>query len=205
MTYIDLTHTLVEDMPVYPGDPKPEISQYALLNIEGYNDFRINTTMHVGTHVDAPLHFLEGGKKIASFPIDHFIGPGVVLDARGKDKVDVELLEGININQGDIVLICTGMDHNYRTTDYYENYLSLTEAVANRLVELGVKMIGIDGPSPDREPFPVHKILLSKDILIAENLTNLDQLFGIPKFEVQVIPVKWDTEAAPARVFAHHE
>ena len=74
MHYVDLTRTYTSDMPVYPGDPKSELTQTAFLHESGYNDFTIRSGMHIGTHIDAPLHMIEDGKRISEYPIDRFIG-----------------------------------------------------------------------------------------------------------------------------------
>jgi len=74
MKYIDLTHTFDAQMPVYPGDPIPEFTQVADLHKEGYTDYQIKTGMHVGTHMDAPLHMLEGGKRLSDIAVEKFLG-----------------------------------------------------------------------------------------------------------------------------------
>ena len=76
MKYIDLTHTFDADMPVYPGDPLPELVQIADLHKEGYTDYQIKTGMHVGTHMDAPLHMLDGGKRLSDIAVEKFLGKG---------------------------------------------------------------------------------------------------------------------------------
>ncbi len=197
--YIDLTQTFTVEMPVYPGDLKSELKQIATIEKEGFIDHEIRTGMHVGTHMDAPLHMIANGKKISDFAPDKFFGRGVLIDARGKEKIDADLLA--NIQAGDIVLVLTGFGNKFREAVYYEKYPELTEIFARKLVELKVKIVGADTPSPDRPPFAVHKILLSNEVLILENLTNLEQLIG-KQFEVFALPAKFDTEAAPARVVA---
>ena len=66
MKYIDLTHTFNQNMPVYPGDTPPEFSQTDFFDQQGYNCFQIKTGMHVGTHMDAPLHMLKDGNGFRS-------------------------------------------------------------------------------------------------------------------------------------------
>lgn len=78
----------------------------------------------------------------------------------------------------------------------------VTDAFAQALVEAGVHMLGLDTPTPDRAPFPVHKILLGNGVLIAENLTNLEELLTVPSFIVFALPAKLQADAAPARVIA---
>lgn len=202
MKYIDLTHTFDASMPVYPGDPIPELVQIADLHKEGYTDYQIKTGMHVGTHMDAPLHMLEGGKRLSDISVEKFIGKGCLIDARGASVVSVDFLEKSGAKQGDIVLVITGLSKKYRQPEYYEKFPEIGEGFAGKAIELGVKIVGMDTPSPDKPPFKVHKLLLGKEILIIENLTNLESLIGIKDFEVFALPAKLHTEAAPVRVIA---
>jgi len=199
MQYIDLTQTFGPKMPVYPGDPQSELKQITTIEKDGFTDHQLNTAMHVGTHMDAPLHMIPGGKKISEIGLDKFFGPGRLIDARGKEKIDADSLEGVQA--GDILLILTGFSQKFHEPEYYEKYPELTEAFASEAVALGVKLIGLDTPSPDRPPFLSHKILLGSEILIIENLANLEQLLS-QKFEVIALPAKFETDAAPARVIA---
>ena len=201
MKYIDLTHTFKQNMPVYPGDPKSELKQTAFVNKNGYNDFQITTNMHVGTHMDAPFHMLQNGKRLSKYPIDHFFGKGHLIDARGK-SIDADLLEGKQITKGDIVLIMTGFSSKFGSPDYYESYPEIKEGFASKIIELGVSIVGIDTPSPDRPPFSIHKLLLKNNVLIIENLNNLESLLKHKQFTITALPAKFDCEAAPARVVA---
>lgn len=202
MKLIDLTHTFTDKMPAYPGDPDPSLTQAASIGKEGYTDHLLHTLMHVGTHMDAPLHMIEGGKKMDQISIDKFTGKGVLVDARGKKNVDADLVENMHIEPGSIVLILTGQSSHYRTEKYFKDYPHLTEAFGRKMVELKVKIVGMDILSPDEPEFPVHKILLGNEVLIIENLTNLDQLVGVKDFEVMAFPVKLNADAAPVRVVA---
>jgi kynurenine formamidase len=202
MKLIDLTHTFTSSMPVYPGDPQPSLTQVATLEKEGYNDHQITTVMHVGTHMDAPLHMIAHGKRMDEIPPETFIGKGVLIDARGARLIDANLLEGLTIEPGSIVLIYTGFGAKYRDRSYFENFPTITEEFAKRVVESKVKIVGMDLPGPDQPPFPIHKALLGNGILIIENLTNLDKLLGVTNFEVIALPAKLHADAAPARVIA---
>ncbi len=201
MKYIDLTHTFKQSMPVYPGDPEPELKQIAFLEKDGYNDFQIKTGMHVGTHMDAPLHMLKTGKRLSEYPPEHFFGKGHLIDARGI-SIDASLLEGKEISKGDIVFITTGLSGKFGTPEYYEGYPEINESFALKLIKLGVSIVGMDTPSPDRPPFAIHKLLLGNDMLIIENLTNLESLLEHEQFNVMALPAKFDCEAAPIRVVA---
>ncbi len=189
-------------MPVYPGDPTPELIQSAVITDVDYNEYTLKTGMHVGTHIDAPLHMVDGGKRISDFGLDAFIGRGHLIDARGKKVIDEDLLTGHTIKKNDIVLVMTGWYKKYRDPEYYTSHPEFTENFANKVISLGVKLIGTDTPSPDRPPYPIHKILLSNNILIIENLTNLEPLLTSISFEIYALPLKLDADAALVRVIA---
>lgn len=191
-------------MPVYPGDAKPSVEQTAFLAEHGYNDFSVRTGMHVGTHIDAPFHMIENGKRIAAYDPERFVGTGVLLDAREKKVIGTDLLDGKTLEHGSIVLVVTGFDYFFRSERYFRDFPKMIEQCAQTLVAAGVKIVGMDTPSPDNAPFTVHKILLQNDVLIIENLTNLSTLLSIPKFEVIALPAKYDMEAAPVRVLARY-
>lgn len=202
MKYIDLTHTFTSDMPVYPGDFVPEIVQVSNLRKDGYTDFQIKTGMHVGTHIDGPLHMLAGGEHLSEVSVDNFFGEGYLIDAREKTAIDESVLTSVSVKKGGIVLVMTGFDKKYRQTEYFESYPEMTEGFAQRVIDLGVKMVGMDTPSPDRPPFKIHKLLLGQGILIIEDMANLEELLGVGPFEVVALPPKFYAEAAPARVVA---
>lgn len=202
MKLIDLTHTFTPDMPVFPGDPSPVLTQSAHFTTDGYNEYTITTVMHVGTHMDGPFHMIAGGRKLYEMEPEKFFGNGIVIDVRGKQTIDASVLEHVEINENSIVLLFTGLGSKYRTPEYFEKNPQLTEDFAQKLVELKVKMVGMDMLGPDEPPFPSHKILLGNEILILENLTNLDQLLNAPNFEIIALPAKIEADSAPVRVIA---
>lgn len=202
MKYVDLTHTFTADMPVYPGDPKPKITQTADIYNDGFTMYTVTTGMHVGTHMDAPLHMIKNGKKISDYSVDTFIAHGCLIDARGASTITADFLKDSSPISGDILLIMTGFSEKSHLPEYFEQYPEIDKDFAKMAVEIGVRMVGMDTPSPDRPPFTVHKLLLEKGILIIENLTNLASLIGIKDFEVIALPAKFHTEAAPVRVIA---
>ncbi|HRN77969.1 MAG TPA: cyclase family protein [Candidatus Dependentiae bacterium] len=200
MHYIDLSRTITPDLPCWPNDPPlvlEQITKYGFVI-----DNIVNTGMHIGTHIDAAQHMIAGGKSLAQYPVSKFIGRGVILDASGRDTIDVDLLEDVYMQPGDIVLVHTGRDKAFGVPAYFETYPVFTEAFGYKLVEHKISMVGMDSPTPDNYPFPVHQLLLQHDVLIIEMLTNLDKLFGISKFTVIALPPKFDTAGAFARVIA---
>ena len=203
MKIIDLTHTFDSNMPVYPGDPKSTLEQVAYIEKDTFNDHKLTTVMHVGTHMDAPLHMIDGGRKMSEMEPEKFFGPGIVIDVSGKSKIDSSVINNLNIKPELIVLLYSGYGSKYRTDKYFEGYPELTEDFANKMVELKVKIVGMDFLGPDLDkPWTTHKILLGNEILILENLTNLDKLLRVNDLEIFAFPLKLEADAAPARVFA---
>jgi kynurenine formamidase len=200
MKLIDLSHEFKENMPVYPGDEPPKFVQVSDYSKEGCFNYRINSGFHVGTHIDAPFHMIPGAKKLSEINVERFFGKGVLIDATGKKEIDVDLLERKNVLKDSIVLIMTGFYKDFGSEEYYNNFPEITEAFAKRMVELKVKIVAMDTPSPDKHPYKVHKILLKEEILIIENLTNLEELLGVDDFEVIALPAKFHSDGAPIRV-----
>lgn len=186
-------------MPVFPGD-KPPVLKGNYFEEYDVTMYKVSTSMHVGTHMDGPLHMVKGGRKLSEIAPDRFIANGVVIDVSGKKEIDADCLAGKEIKEGDCVLFYTGYGKKFRDVDYFETYPQMTEKLAEKLVDLKVKFIGTDACGPDNDPYAVHRILLGKEILILENLTNLDQLLSLKKFEVIALPAKFDADGAPVRV-----
>ena len=197
--YIDLSVVTNENTPVYPGDPKFTIKPTGILEKDGYEDHVVSFGTHNGTHIDAPRHMIKNGKSTNEFPLDKFAGNGTCIDIR--KRIDFKVIKNAPIRQNNIVLFYTGMSDVYNSPEYYKNRPAITTEIAEYLVSKKIKMVGVDMCSPDHKPFPIHKILLSNDILIIENLTNLKKLIG-KEFKVYAFPMKLQIEASPARVIA---
>lgn len=197
--FIDLSVPLNAQTPIYPGDPATIIKPAGILSSDGYADHHISIGTHVGTHIDAPMHMLEGGASLDKFPLEQFIGRGRLVDVTDGD---FGIIKDVGIQEGDIVLFRTGMSDKYHDPVYFENYPVMSEEVAAYLVDAKVKMIGLDACSVDsQEAFPVHKVLLAGDVLIIENLASLEQLVD-KSFRIYALPLKLELDGAPARVIA---
>jgi len=223
MEVIDLTHTIHDDIQVYPGDPRPSISRGLTHEKDYCHVDLLRLGSHTGTHIDAPYHFLKGGQRIDEIPVQRFVGDGVLIDVSAKSDRDliqpgdVEPYED-EIAQGDFVIFRTGRDKYFGTPKYYLHpYLSAEGA--RILVRMGVSLVGVDAlnvdptynGSMDSDPsakdlpdegeygYPVHDILLGNDILIVENLCNLDKIKQV-KGVYSFLPLKLkDSDGSPIR------
>lgn len=200
MKFIDLSVLVNEETPVYPGDPPIKIEPAGVFAKDGYNDHLVSIGTHVGTHIDAPFHMIEGGKTLDQVPLDQFIGRGRLIKIENK-IFKLEKIKQADIQKGDIVLFYTGFGDIYHKAEYLTDYPEIPVEIANYLVAKKIKMVGVDMISVDHPPFRTHKILLGGGVLIIENLTNLAELAG-QEFTVYALPIKFQIDAAPAHVIA---
>ena len=207
MKVIDLTHTLREDMPVFPGTETPKISDGNTIERDGFAEKILTFYTHTGTHIDAPCHIHPGKKSLDEFSVDKFVGRGVIVDVKGMDSIEVETLMKYekDIDETDFVLFSCGWEEYWGKKEYYSNFPALTEEAARWLSSKDLKGIGIDAISLDRiedEHLPVHKLLLEKEFIFIENLKNLEKLVGRP-FTLSCLPLRFErADGAPVRAVA---
>lgn len=205
MKLIDLSNWIEQDMPVFPSDEKPSLLQDKFLDKDMYNNFTIKTGTHVGTHIDSPMHLTSNTKFIGEYSPENFCGKACLVDARGLDIIKYEPLYEEYIKSKEIVLLYTGFDKFYGSDAYYNSQPIIDIAFAELLVRSGIKLIGMDTPSPDRYPFQIHKYLLSNGVFILENLRNLECLLNEKSIEVFAFPLKIKTDASLVRAVARIE
>lgn len=199
--FIDLSVTIDNHTPVYPGDPPTKITPVSSYVKDGFNDHHISTGNHAGTHVDAPSHMLQSGISLDAIDIDRFIGPGKYIQVEN-NEFSLDAAKQAGLLPGDIVLFHTGMSDHFHEQSYYKDYPAMSAEIAQYLVGTKVKMVGLDtGSADNQEGFPIHKILLGGDVLIIENLTNVGALAD-KNFTVYALPIKLQVDGAPARVIA---
>lgn len=199
---VDLSHPIYNHMPVHPYDDPVNLYSNRTLQADKYNNSRLEIGMHAGTHIDTPMHLTERETFISEIPIERFTGKGCLLDVRDEQIIGYKEEYREIVAEDDIVLLLTSHSEKYGTPEYFTDHPVVDEALADFFIEKGIKMLGMDLPAPDRYPFPVHRRLFAKDILIIENMTNLSQLLPADDFEVMAFPLKVRAEASMARVVA---
>lgn len=211
--WVDLSQPFDADAP-HGSHPPPEFEELRAVEEDGVNVQWYGASTHVGTHVDAPRHFVPGGDTIDDLSPDRFAGDGVVLDAARDEPgpIDAEALAAADgeVRAGDVVLVRTGWGQRYGD-DGYERYPWLTADAAEWLLERDPELLGVDTRSPDRpramrpdgwDEYPVHRTLLPEGVLIAEHLRIPATLAG-ERCEVFGFPVNIrDGDGAPARFVA---
>jgi len=203
MRLYDATLPIHEGMVTFPGDP-PFGSDPVFETRKGdpFNLALLSMGTHLGTHVDPPAHYLPGGATVDELPLDALTGQGVVLDMRGKKRIDRRALVGSRLGDARRVLFKTDNGPLLLETRFREDYVSLTGDGAEYLVGLGVRLAGIDYLSIEayRNPgAPVHSILLEAGVVVVEgvNLTEIPP----GSYEIFCLPLKIrGGDGAPARV-----
>lgn len=209
MKITDLTHIIDSDMPVFPGTEPPIFEKANTLEKDGFREAKITMYSHTGTHIDSPAHMLSDGPYLDSFDIGHFIGNATILDFSTEKigLIDVDRLKSYEekIKKVEFLIIKTGWSKYWGQQEYYDDFPSLTEESAKWLSEFKLKGIGIDAISIDdikSTTFAVHKILMPKDIIIIENLTNLDSISN-EYFILSIMPLKnKDADGSPVRAIS---
>ena len=199
MKLIDISHVLDENTPVFPGDCPTRLTEYKTAETDAYTAYRLQSGLHTGTHIDMPMHLTGDARAAADFPADSFMGKGVLLDVRGEASIAMKPVYREMVEERDIVLLFTGFDRHYFTSEYFTGHPVVSPALAEFLLSKNIKILGMDMPSPDSPPFAFHKRLLENGIFVLENLTNLQSLAGVKKFRVLALPLKIRAEASFVR------
>ena len=194
MKIYDLTHTIRNDMPVYPGTEQPRLTTACTIEETGYRETLLHMYSHTGTHLDAPAHMLPDGATLDSYAPEKLAGAAVVVDCRGEKAITLPLLQRYDLSGVDFVLFCTGWDRKWGTPAYYEDFPCLTAEAAAYLAALPLKGVGEDSISLDpcdSTDFPNHITLMRAGFINTENLTGLDALLG-RRFTFVTLPLKFE-------------
>lgn len=205
MELIDVSLTLAEDLPTWPGDPSIELRKLSEINRgQDANVTHISMAVHAGTHVDAPRHFLEDGKPIQDLALDSMVGPAAVVQLNTRGPITQRDLEQAPLPpHAKRVLLKTPNSQYWAEEElsFQENFAALSAEAARYLVEEGIEVIGVDylSVAPFSEPVPTHQILLEAGILIIEGLDLRAAQPG--DYTLLCLPLKiFDADGAPARV-----
>lgn len=211
MKVIDLTHTISEAMPVYPGTEQPRLMPANSYEKDGFKETLLCMYSHTGTHVDPPSHIFGGRTTLDSFPVSQFVGRAIVIDCRRIKEGDSITMREIeprltHARAADYLLFNLGWDKRWGTEEYYGDYPCIDDGVIDFILTTNKKGIGFDviGVDPIADAkLTRHKRLFARhDIVNIENLTNLDKC-GSEPFWFFALPLKWqNADGAPVRAVA---
>jgi len=193
---IDISVGVQPGMIIYPGDPAVSLERVvSIADGAVCNVSRLDFGVHSGTHVDAPVHFIEGAPAAESLPLDVLIGPAEVVDLTATQRLDAESLGGLEL--GERVLLKTRNSELWALDSFSGDHVALTESGAKALVAAGVRLVGIDYLTIGDED--AHQVLLGAGVVAIESL----DLRGVAPGEYELIcaPLKLvGSDGAPARV-----
>jgi arylformamidase len=207
---VDLTMPFSSRTIPVPGHPQPEFEPLHQIGRDGLRNTIMKISLHTGTHIDAPSHFIADGKAIDEIAIDRFHRRGVRLDLTGAapgEPITLRQLEDAGFDaataRGSILLLASGWsDRSWTTPDLYGANPFLADDAATAVAEAQPSALGLDFAVDEQRPWPNHTILLGAEVPLIENLMGLPQL-PPDDFEVIAFPLRLEGEnGGPARVVA---
>ena len=212
MKVIDLTLTVSNKIPTFPGSPQPNFIPWENVKEDGYNLELLFLSSHTGTHMDAPHHFLEKGSKIHEISLEKLVSEAALIKSKKNGgeiitKTDIQKFEKKHgkIEGFSSVIFQTGWQRNLQKKYYFTKNPGLSVSAAKYLASKKINLVGIDSPSIDLgkdDKFSVHQIFAKKGILIVENLANLDKIKS-STFHLVVLPLKLkNATGSPVRAIA---
>ena len=190
-------------MIVFDGDPEVSVERVSdIARGDLANISRVALGTHTGTHVDAPLHFIGGGPGIDRLPLDVLVGPALVADARAAPgDIDAAALAALGVPAGtERLLLRTRNEGLWERGEFTRDYVGVAADAAQALVDMGVRLVGIDYLSiaPSSDPAPTHRTLLGAGVVVVE---GLDLSAAAPgRHDMVLLPLRIEGgDGAPAR------
>ncbi len=204
-SWIDVSVPLYNGMVHWPGDASFERnSDMRIADGDVANLSRMACSVHTGTHMDAPLHFIDGGESIDQVPLDTLIGPVRIIGIENAAEIRAADLAQLNLAKGERVLFRTSNSSRLWQRDgFEEGYVGIAPDGAEVLAKAQVRLVGVDylsvGLFASGNP-ETHRTLLGAGIWIIEGL-NLSEVEPGGHYEMICLPLKIvGAEGAPARV-----
>jgi arylformamidase len=182
---------------------------------------RVEIVTHIGTHIDAPAHFIENGDTIGTVPLEKIVKKGRIVPLTdtppgGPVTADAVLATGVEIDASVIPILHTGWtEKTWGTDDFWDNMTYLDTSISELMIERGVSAVAIDcfpeipfwrnGMERDtsKPPGPNHRALLGNNTIIIQMLTNISAIAGEEDFTLVAVPLRLEgLDGSPARVFA---
>lgn len=204
--YIDVSVSVSENLPVWPGSPTIKFEQSLALEAGDIaNDSTLHFSVHTGTHIDAPSHFLKNAKTVDQIPLDTLIGPAYLVEiAENVDAITANLLESLELPENTERLLLKTRNSKLWASgqqQFEPNFVALTADAARWVVNHKISLVGIDYLSIQRfyDGPETHQILLGAEVVVIEGLNLSEVTTG--EYDLFCLPIKLkEIEGAPARV-----
>jgi arylformamidase len=206
MEWIDVTLPMLDATVHWPGHPRYTVTEMmAFARGDNMNVSAVAMCSHFGTHIDAPRHYVPDGTPVDLLSPDVLIGLCLVVEYPGREHVPAGFIESLDLSGITRLLIRTRNSLRLRDSQFYEDFLALTPAAAQALVDRGVRLLGVDGysigPFDPALGYPVHSIFLGAgpDQVAIEEVDLLDVSEG--HYYLIALPLRLTgLEGSPARV-----
>jgi arylformamidase len=204
MKIYDISVGISSDMITWPDHVPLVLEQFKkIADGDEANVSRIAGTVHIGTHVDAPLHFIDGAASIENLSLYALTGSAYVVHLQNASVIDAEVLKSAGIPQDtERILFKTSNSKIWDSgvKDFQTDYVGLNASGAEWLVKRGIKLVGVDylAVAVYTDLIKTHRILLGNDVIVLEatNLSGVEQGW----YELYCLPIKLvGSEGAPAR------
>ncbi|WP_408008589.1 arylformamidase [Pseudalkalibacillus sp. A8] len=196
----DISQPLKEGVPTWPGDtPFSFKLNWTKEETGSVNVGSLTLSTHTGTHVDAPFHFDNDGKKMLDLQPELYVGDTLVVHLEDRDSIKPEDLECYDLSKVERLLIKTGSWTD--RSKFPESITYLSEELAPFLKEKGIRLIGVDVPSVDQvdsKDLAAHHGLLNNDIHILESVILDDVEEGVYELIALPLPLT-ESDASPVR------
>ena len=205
MKIFDITLPVSPKLPVWPGDPRVELELVSSMDAGAHDNIsRLACSVHTGTHVDAPHHFLNDHRSVDALSLDVLTGPARVIQIpESVDLVTAVILENAAIPSGTSRLLLKTRNSRlweHGEKEFIKDFVGVSLDGAEWLVQAGVKLVGIDYLSiaPYKQSIPTHTALLKPGIVILEGLDLSAVSPG--SYDLYCLPLKLvGSDGAPAR------
>ncbi|WP_085991226.1 arylformamidase [Oceanobacillus senegalensis] len=197
--WIDISMVLTNEIGTWPGDtPFTYQLSFTKEQTKSANIGEISTSVHTGTHIDAPFHYDNTGEKVHELDVSLFVGLAKVVDVRGNTMIGRKELEKFNLD-GVSRLLLRSLDR--KDQQFPDNFPVLREDIGPFLKEKGIHLIGTDCPSVDpvnSKSLRAHHSLNENGVYILENLVLKDVNPG--EYELIALPLSiYGGDASPVR------
>jgi arylformamidase len=203
MKLIDVSLPLDEHLPAYPGntpfglEPIKRVARGDSSSVSS-----MHSSLHAGTHVDAPCHMFDGAPGAETLPLEMLVGRARVIEVTSRRTVSAEDLQSFDLTEDIRLLIKTHNSQLWGSSEFHPDYVGISEGAARHLVASGIKVLGVDYLSVEQfktPGAPAHHALLGAGVIVIEGLDLREVEPGI--YELFCLPLRVvGGDGAPARV-----
>jgi arylformamidase len=201
----DLSLQISHGMPAFPGEPTAGFIPFATIERDDCEMWQLSLFTQIATHLDAPSHFMPGGRTVERVELERCIGLATIVRAVGEAELDAEVFRPYldDLRRTRRCLLASGWDARFGEDGYFTEFPSMTVEAAALLVEAGVVFLGLDTPSPHTSEFRLlHEALFVNEMVVAECLVGVAAI-AAPEVLLVALPLKLEgLDGSPIRAIA---